>query len=111
MARTPKNLSIEKIESTGLITLDYIVPDKTVTTATLVLTNTTTLIIEVDIFINNTFSDFILDNVKIPAGAGKRKRIITLSDEKLNAGFLIKVQATTADAFNVFLSGSEISDS
>lgn len=111
MARTPKNLSIEQVATTDLTTLDYVVPVSTVTTATLVLTNTTASIIDVTIFINDTVTDFVFDNVKIPAGIGKRKRIIALPDEKLNAGFLIKVQATTTGAFNAFLSGSEISDS
>lgn len=110
MARTPKNFSIEQVATTDLTTLGYIVPKDTVSSATLVLTNTTSSIIEVSIFINDTVSDFIFDNVKIPAGVGKRKRIISLPDEKLNSGFLIKVQATTSSAFNVFLSGSELRD-
>lgn len=108
MARIPKSLAIQVISSTSLITLNYVVPPGNVTSATLVLTNTTSSIIDVTIFINNTVSDFIIDRVKIPGGSGKRKRITTLSDEKLNAGFLIKVQSTTTDAFNAFLSGSEV---
>lgn len=108
MARIPKSLAIQAISSTSLITLNYVVPVDNVTSATLVLTNATSSIIDVTIFINNTVSDFIIDRVKIPSGLGKRKRIVTISDEKLNAGFQIKVQATTTDTFNAFLSGSEV---
>lgn len=108
MARVPKSLAIQAVSTTSLTTLNYIVPTDNVTTATLILTNTTSSIIDVTIFINNTVSDFIIDRVKIPAGSGKRKRITTIADEKLNAGFQIKVQSTTADTFNAFLSGSEV---
>ena len=111
MARVPKSLSIEQVASTDLVVLDYIVPVNTVTTATLVLTNASSVIIDVDIYINNVTSDFIFTNVKLPAGIGKNKRILALPDEKLNAGFTIKLQADSSEPFNVFLSGSEISDS
>jgi len=109
MARTPKSLSIQTISSTNLITLAYIVPASTVTTATLVITNTSTSILEIDIYINNTVSDFLFEKIKIPAGFGKNKRVLAFTDEKLNQGFQIKLQATTNDEFNVFLSGVEVS--
>lgn len=111
MARSPKSLSIENIATTNLVTLDYVVPVNLVTVATLVITNASLNILTIDVFINDGTTDFIFCNVKIPGGIGKKKRIIALSDENLNGGFQIKVQATTNDPFNVFLSGSEISDS
>ncbi len=110
MARTPKNASIEKIETAELITLDYLVPPSTVTTAFLVLSNLTANILDISVYINDSVSDFLLMSDKIPGGMGKTLHIKELSLEKLNAGFTIKVQSTTNDAFNAFLSVSEISD-
>lgn len=110
MARNPKSLAIQQIATTDLTAIAYTVPDDTVTSATLVLTNASTSIIEISIFINNGSGDFILDKVKLPGGVGKRERVISLSDVKQNPGFVIKVQATTSSAFNVFLSGSEVID-
>jgi len=110
MARSPKTLDIRQIESLDL-TLLYTVPVNVVTSPKLVLTNASSSIIEIDIIINDTVTDFKFDNLKLPGGIGKNKRVISVSDLKLNTGFKIKVQSTTATAFNVFLSGTEINGS
>lgn len=109
--RAPSNFTIEQIATTDLVELNYTVPASTVTSATLVLTNTTNSILAIDVYINNTVADFLFCRVDIPAGVGKKSRVMALYDEKLNTGFTIKLQATTASAFNAFLSGSEVSDS
>ena len=110
MARTPLSASIEIISSTSLITLDYEVPLSTVTTPFLVLTNLTENIIDISIYINNGGNDFLLVRDKIAGGIGKDWIVKELPTQKLNAGFTIKVQATTTDSFNAFLSVSEISN-
>ena len=108
MARTAENATIELIASTTLTTLDYAVPASTVATAFLVLTNLTTNILDVSVYINNTATDFLLAREKIPAGIGKTWIVSELATQKLNAGFSIKVQCTTTDSFNASMSVSEI---
>lgn len=110
MARTPLNASIEQIATTSLTTLDYTVPASTVSTAFLVLTNLTANILDITIYINDGTTDFLLVQDKIPGGIGKDWIIKELPTQKLNAGFTIKVQSTTSDAFNAFLSVSEVID-
>ena len=110
MSRTPLNASIERIETDSRITLDYLVPANTVSTASLVLTNTTENILDISVYINDGSTDFILVKNKIAGGIGKEWIIKELPTQKLNTGFAVKVQATTADAFNAFLSVSEISN-
>lgn len=108
MARTPLNASIEQIATTDLTTLDYLVPASTVSTAFLVLTNLTTNILDIAVFINDGTTDFILVQDKIAGGIGKTWIIKELATQKLNAGFTVKVQATTTTAFNAALSVSEV---
>ena len=110
MARFPKSLDIQKIASSDLVNLGYTVPKNTVTSATLIVTNASNNVIDVSVYINDTTDDFILTKKKIAAGIGKAWRVIEISDKKLGEGFTIKVQATTNDPYNVFLSGSEVID-
>jgi hypothetical protein len=110
MARTPLNASIEQIATTNLTTLSYTVPASTVSTPFLVLTNLTTNILDVSVYIDDGATNFLLVKGKIAGGIGKDWIVKELSTQKLNAGFAIKVQATTTDAFNAFLSVSEISN-
>lgn len=109
MARTPIAVTPKAIATTDITDLGYTVPADTVATLFLTLVNASTTILDIDIFINDGVVDFIFCTVKIPAGVGKKKRIIALSDQKIGTGFSIKVKATTASAFNAFLSISEIS--
>ncbi len=109
MARTPLNAFAGQISTTDLISL-YTVPDERVATGFLVLTNTTAVVLDISVYINNGASDFLLVRDKIPAGTGKDWIVKELPTQKLNVGFTIKVQATTSDAFNAFLSVSEISN-
>lgn len=110
MARTPVAVTPKTIASTSITNLGYTVPTSVISTAFLVLTNASSSILEIKVFINDGTTSFIFCTVKIPAGVGKKKRIIALPDEKLSAGMSIEVQATTTDTFNAFLSISEISD-
>lgn len=110
MSRTPLSASIEQIATTDLTTLDYIVPLSTVSTPFLVITNTTVNALDISIYINNGTEDFLIVQNKIPGGIGKDWIVKELSTQKLNTGFTIKVQSTTINAFNAFLSVSEISN-
>jgi hypothetical protein len=111
MARTPKNASIQEIATASLTTLNYEVPVSTASTAFLVLTNLTVSILDITVYINDGATDFLLVQEKIAGGIGKTWTVKELSTQKLNATFTIKVQATTATAFNAALSVSEISNS
>lgn len=110
MARLPVAVPPLAIATTDLTSLGYTVPANTVSTAFLVLTNASTSILDIDVFINDGTTDFIFCNVKVPAGVGKKKRVIALPDEKLGTGFSIKIQADSVSPFNAFLSISEISN-
>ena len=110
MARTPLNASIKQIATTTLTDLDYLVPASTVSTAFLVLTNNSTAILDISVYINDGSTNYLLVKDKIPAGLGRDWIVRELSTQKLNAGFSIKVQATTSSVFNAFLSVSEISN-
>ncbi len=110
MARTPVAVTPKTIATTDITDLGYTVPANTVSTAFLVLTNATSTILDINIFVSDGTTDFIFCNVKIPSGVGKKKRIVALSDEKLSTGFSIKVKATTTSTFNAFLAISEVID-
>lgn len=110
MARTPKSAAIERIETTDLYTLDYTINPNVVSTPFLVLTNLTDNILDISVYINDSEQDFLIVKNKIPQGVGKTWFVKELSLEKLNAGHKIKIQSTTDDPFNSFLSVSEVSD-
>ena len=111
MSRAPLSATIQEVATTVITTLGYIVPANTVASPSMDITNLTTSINTISVYINNGNTDFLLVTKTIPAGIGKTWRVLELHDQKLNAGYAIKVQATTVNAFNVFLSVSEISDS
>ncbi len=110
MSRTPKSASIQEIATLDLVTLDYVVPSSTVATAFLVITNLSAIIIDISVYINDGSSDFLISQNKIPSGIGKTWIVKELTTQKLNNSFTVKVQSTTADSFNAFLSVSEISN-
>ena len=70
MSRSPKSAAIEKIETTDLFALGYVVPEDTVSTAFMVLTNTTDNILDVSVYINDGVEDFLLVRDKIPGQPG-----------------------------------------
>lgn len=111
MARLQKSLTIKTISSTDIEFLGYEVPKKTTTAPSLVVTNFSNSINTISIYINDTENDFLLAEKKIPSGIGKTWRVLELSDLKLNAGYKIKVQQSSSDPVNYFLSGSEITES
>jgi hypothetical protein len=110
MTRAPKSASVERIATTNLTTLDYLVPVNAVSTPFLGLTNLTANVLDISVYINDGSADFLLIQGKVAGGIGKEWFVKELSTQKLNAGFTVKVQSTTADAFNAFLSVSEISN-
>ena len=110
MAREPKSLVVTQIAAAGDNTLSYVVPAATVTSASLVITNVAPVINEVTVIINNGTSDFILARKKLPAGIGKSWRVLEMSDEKLSAGFFVKIGLSVSSAVNVFLSGNEFTE-
>lgn len=111
MARKPKNLTIQKVNNSALTPLSYTVPTGTVTSASLVVTNQSTDITDVSIYINNTVDDFLLVTKKLAGGVGKSWRVLELSDEKLSAGYVVKVKSSKSQPINYFMSGSEITES
>ena len=111
MAREPKSLVVTQLSVAGDNSLSYVVPAATVTSASLVITNAAALINEVTVIINNGASDFVLSRKKLPAGIGKSWRVLEISDEKLSAGFFVKINLSVASPINVFLSGNEFTGS
>ncbi|MGB0943139.1 MAG: hypothetical protein ACPGUE_12085 [Marinomonas sp.] len=110
MARTLKNADIQVISSTDLTELNYAVPSRSVATASLVITNLTINPLDIDVYINNGTNDYLLATNKIAGGDGKSWFVKELNLQKLNAGYKVKIQSSTTDSFNAFLSVSEISE-
>ncbi len=107
MARSPQNFSIGQTATTFRQTLMTVGAGEVVSPS-LVLTSASHNVIDVSVFVSNGTTDFIIESRKIPAGIGKVYEVFSLSTQKLNAGFEIKIQTTTADPINHHLSGSVI---
>lgn len=111
MARKPKSAVIVKFVDAALHELDYDVPNGTVTTAFLNVTNLSNDINTISVYINDGSDDYLLKSYPVAAGIGKSWRVIELSDQKLNTGYKIKVKASNSGEMNYFLSVTEISES
>lgn len=109
MPRILKSLEIKQISTTDLIEFDYVVPARTVTTPSLVITNVGASNNKISLYINDGSDDFLIATRSVPCGA-QTWRVAEMSDQKLNAGFKIKIQASESSPINYFLSGSEITD-
>ena len=107
MATIQQSLSIGTISNTTLTSIFTAATNTTVAPA-LVISNITASKTTVSVTINNGVTDFLLVKKAIPAGIGKTFRVLEMSDLKLNAGYVVKLQLDTADAINFFLSGSVI---
>lgn len=107
MSRVPQSLAIGQTTSVALQTL-FTVGNGEVVAPSLVLTNASSNVIDVSVFVNNGSADFLIESRKIPAGVGKNWQVFSLTSQKLNGGFIVKIQATTTDALNHHLSGSVI---
>jgi len=107
MARAPKNLATGTIDNTTIKEL-YEVPVDTVTSPELVLTNMSASPVDVDVTINDGSEDFLLVTARLVGGIGKRHRVPSISDVKLNQLFAVKIQLSAATPINFFLSGTEI---
>ncbi len=107
MARTPKNLAIGQLATTGLTTI-YTAPSGINTSAAvLAVTNTTSTAISIDIY-HGTGTDYLQRTFTIPAGSGRERVYYGFQQRVINAGQTIKIQADSTNAFNYTLSGSEI---
>ena len=71
----------------------------------LVLTNASSSIINVSIYINSGSGIFLFDKKPLPAGVGLSTFCDKLANLRLNQGFTILLQADSANLFNYFLSG------
>lgn len=105
MARTPSSLAKGSLATTTLTEL-YEVPTSNVLTPFLELTNTTSTKLDVDVYIEAGGTDLLFKTVTLPAGAGKSVLVADLSLQRLEAGEAIKIQLSSANAINYFLSGS-----
>jgi len=107
VSRELQNLSIGQTATTTRQTLFTVGVGEVVAPA-LVLTNASANVIEVSVYVSNGLTDFLIEARKIPAGIGKIFSVLSLSTQKLNAGFEVKIQTTTSDPINHHLSGSVI---
>ena len=108
MSRTPKNAAILNNTTTSLVALDYTVPVNTVAAPSLVVTNNSSSINYIEIYITSDGVDYIIASKNLPGGSGKSWRVLELSDQKLNAGHKISVKQSDSSSVNYFLSVSEI---
>jgi len=109
MARTAKKLAMKQIASTDLTEI-YIAPNKTSATySVLALTNVEGSHLVITLYDNDGSTDFLQDEIVLPAGVGRRTTYYEFQRTTSNPGDSLKVQADGATAFNVMLSGSEVS--
>lgn len=109
MARSPLNLDTRQITTAALTTL-YTAPAAVVTSGiSLVITNTVTTANAISVYFNDGTTDYLLRTRTVPGGAGKTWIVAEVAGIKLNAGDSIKVQSGSATAYNVNLSGTEVS--
>lgn len=107
MAREPQSLATGQTATIALTSI-YTVNAGEVVAPSLVLTNASANVIEASVYINDGSVDFLLETRKIPAGIGKNWQVFSLTSQRLNPLYQIKIQATTTDALNHHLSGSVI---
>ena len=108
MAVTDINLGSGQISDTTLNTI-YTVTSTVARGASLyslVLTNTTANIITVDIYLNDG-TDRLFKTVKIPAGSGNALNVKGIPGVTLSQNQIVKLQASSSDAFNYKLNGSQ----
>jgi len=107
MARTPKNLVIGQLATTGLTTI-YTAPTGINTAiSTLGFTNTTTSVHSMDIY-HGTGTDFLKKTMTIPGGSGIERIYFGFQSRVINAGHTIKIQSDSASAINYDVNGSEV---
>ena len=107
MATIQQSLAVGTLATTTLTTL-FTADFGSNVSPTLVITNISAAKTTVSVFINNGTADFLLIKRTVPAGIGKTWRVLEMSDLKLNALFVVKIQLDSTDPINFFLSGSVI---
>lgn len=108
MARAPQNLDTRQISTTDLTEL-YTAPAAIVASGLhLVLTNAATTANNISVYFNDGTTNYLLANRTLPGGAGKTWMVAEVAGLKLNAGDKLLVQAGSATAYNVNLSGTEV---
>ena len=106
MARTPKKLAVGTISNTSLNTIYTTPTGINSRVESLILTNTTSTSISIDIYYNDGSTDYLLDTITLPSGSGRSRGYWNI--DKSNAGDVIKLQSDSTSAFNYFLNGSEV---
>jgi hypothetical protein len=106
MAGQSQNLATGILQTSTKVSL-YSVPSGIVTSTELVLTNISTARPSVNVLIFDGSVDYLLVKVNLPGGIGKRVRVLSLPDVKLNPGFEVRLELNGADPVNYFLSGTE----
>lgn len=108
MARQPLNLDSRQISTTDLTTL-YTAPAASVASGLfLVITNAAATANSISVYFNDGTTNFLLRTRSVPGGAGKTWAVAEVAGLKLNAGDSILVQSSSATAYNVNLSGTEV---
>lgn len=106
MTTINSNLGSGTNSSTTLNSIYTLGVGRTAFINSLTFTNTTSNIITVNVYIFDGV-DRLLQEVKIPAGAGKGVFVPLMSGATLSANQIIKIQAASADSFNYKVNGAE----
>ncbi len=107
MARTPFR-DVQQIAATALTDAYTVGPGINSTISVVGFTNTTSTAIVIDIYHNDGTDDFLKHTILLPAGSGTERLYYGMERAVLETSDILKVQADSTNAFNLFIYGSEV---
>lgn len=108
MATTPKALKLQQIATTDLTTIYAAPAGSNASISVLSFTNATNTNMQLSIYINDGATDFLQKTMSLPSGAGKERLYYGFQRKIINGGYSIKIQSSSASAFNVGVHGREV---
>lgn len=108
MARTSKALAVGTITNASATTI-YTASNVNTILRRLVLTNTTATAIPITVSLRDGTTTRALKIRSIPAGNGKTWDVVEIQGQTLNNNYSVILTSGSADTFNYYLSGAEIS--
>ena len=100
---TPSNLAIGQLSTTTLTSIYTAAVSTTI--GVLRFTNETTDEITISIYHNDGSTDYLQKTLTLPGGVGQDRHYWGLQQTTLNAGHIIKIQASSTNVLNYSLSG------
>jgi hypothetical protein len=109
MATTNKFRKIQQIASTSVVNAYQVDLNVTSSISVVSFTNTTTTPIVIDIYHDDGTNNLLKKTIQLPGGVGQERIYYGLERNVFESEDILKVQANSAAAFNLFIHGSETS--